>query len=827
LEPKLSHWKERATDWLRVIGGSPRNVTFKIHMKSRILSASLVLISAILSARAQPAQAPDFTKGDPIPANAKHDWNLGATGLRGWMFINQFVTCDARQIYVTAVDTKSPADGTFAVGDVILGVGGQLFSHDPRTEFGKALTHAESEAGGGNLTLTRWRAGKTEDVTLKLAVLGSYSATAPYDCEKSRNILALTSKTLADRIPATAERQDAIVRSINALALLASGDPAFLPLLKQEAEWAANYTTDGFHTWYYGYVMMFLGEYFMATGDSSVMPGLRRMALEAANGQSAVGSWGHRFARPDGRLTGYGMMNAPGIPLTISLVMARAAGLKDPEISRAIERSQFLLRFYTGKGSIPYGDHAAWTQTHEDNGKNGMAATLFNLTNEKDNAEFFSRMSLASHGSERDAGHTGNFFNILWATPGIALSGPHATGTWMNGFGSWYFDLARKHDGSFVHLGPPQPDNDAYHNWDATGLYLLAYAMPLRKIFLTGKRDSIIPQLDAQAAQSVFNDGLGWDNKNRHSFYDNLDDAELLTRLASWSPVVRERAAIALSRRQQVPLDRLLDMLESPNLEERYGVCQTLALLGGRAEPAVDALIACLAHPDMWLRVKAAEALAGIGQPAVKAVPKLLELMTREDRANDPRNMHQRYITVALFERRRGLLGRSLDGVDRNALYQAVRAGLRNQDGHSRSTIESVYDNLSYEEIKPLLPSIVDAVAVPAPSGEMFADGIRLAGCRLLSKHLVREGMPLIVQYTREQNPWASERRTPEIMQLLLAYGTHAKEFIPELEKIASYFDNDEPDFPRRLMTQKANTVRETIAAIRASTETPELKTAK
>ena len=67
--------------------------------------------------------------------------------------------------------------------------------------------------------------------------------------------------------------------------------------------------------------------------------GAKRLALEAAKGQSAVGSWGHGFARPDGRLGGYGMMNSPGVPLTISLVMARAAGVNDPEVARAIERS--------------------------------------------------------------------------------------------------------------------------------------------------------------------------------------------------------------------------------------------------------------------------------------------------------------------------------------------------------------------------------------------------------------------------------------------------------------------------------------------------------
>lgn len=105
---------------------------------------------------------------------------------------------------------------------------------------------------------------------------------------------------------------------------------------------------------------MFLAEYNIATGDASVMPGLRRLALEAARGQSAVGSWGHGFARPDGRLGGYGMMNSPGVPLTISLVMARAAGVDDPQVALAIQRRARLLRCYIGKGCIPYGDHAPW-----------------------------------------------------------------------------------------------------------------------------------------------------------------------------------------------------------------------------------------------------------------------------------------------------------------------------------------------------------------------------------------------------------------------------------------------------------------------------------
>jgi hypothetical protein len=796
------------------------------HLLQTITLAAFFLLPASLVAagRSRELKIPDFTRGDKIPEGAKHDWNLGATGLRGWIFCDQLVTSDARQIAVTQVEKGSPAEGVLAIGDVILGVGGKPFSHDPRTELGKALTLAESEAGQGQLTLTRWRAGSSEEVALKLPVLGTYSATAPFDCLKSKRILEEGCRALARRMddPSYARSLDAIPRSLNALALLASGDTHHLPLIRREVAWASQYESNDMATWYFGYVMLLLSEYQLATGDASFMPGLKRLALEAARGQSAVGSWGHKFARPDGRLYGYGMMNSPGVPLTISLVLARKAGVQDPAVDLAIERSARLMRFYIHKGAIPYGDHHPWIETHEDNGKCGMAAVLFNLIDESKGAEFFSRMSVASHGSERDCGHTGNFFNLLWAMPGIAQSGPNATGAWMAEFGGWYFDLARRWDHGYRHQGPPEPEHDSYEGWDATGSYLLAYAMPLKKLYLTGKVEGSVPRLDTTAAQSLVLDGRGWNNKDRNGFYDGLSIAQLMERLQSWSPIVRERAAMALGRRKDVPIAPLVEMQGSPNLDARYGASQALTFLRGRSTPAIEALGKSLLHEDLWLRIKAADALAAIGKPASNTVPQLLEIMARVDTAKDPRGMQQRYLAFALFNRE-GMLGRSLENVDRQALYKAVKAGLKNEDGRARSSMGSVYRHLSLDEIRPLLPAIHEAIMQPAPSGEMFADEIRLEGLRVLAKHHIEEGVAACVKYTREQNPWASELRTPEIMEVLLSYGTHAKVAIADLTRIANYFENEEPDFPKKLMRQKAKTVRETIAAIQASTHSPSL----
>jgi hypothetical protein len=783
------------------------------------------LTSAYSAADENRLHVPDLTQGDTVPARHKHDWNLGPVGLRGWMFCDQLVTTDARQIAITAVDSGSPAAGILSVGDVILGVGGRRFAYDPRTEFGLAVSAAETETEKGRLVLTRWRDGQIEDVTLTLPIAGTFSSTAPYDCDKSKWILRRGLQVLAERAaqPDYGQQTDAIPRALNALALLAGGEAAHLELVQREARWAADFATDDFRTWYYGYVMIFLSEYVLATNDQSVLPGLRRLALDSARGQSAVGSWGHTFAAPDGRLRGYGMMNSPGLPLTIGMVLARDAGVNDPEIARAIDLSSRLLRFYTGKGAVPYGDHAAWTETHEDNGKCGMAAVLFNSLGEARSADYFTRMALASHGSERDCGHTGNYFNLLWSLPAIAQAGPQATGAWMREFGGWYHDLARRHDGSFAHQGPPEPDHDSYHGWDATGAFLLGYALPLRKIRLTGRTPAVAETLSADAAQSIVADGRGWNNKDRRSCYEQLPDAELIRRLGSWSPIVRERAAMAISWRMQPPLSEVISLLDSDSLDARVGACHALEQLRGDGAPAVPQLRNLLQHEDLWLRIRAASALAAIGRPAAVALPELLDQIARDPAADDPRGMEQRFVAMAVFS---NLLPRleSLADIDGVRLQAAIARGLQNQDGRARGEISEIYRRLNYDQIQPLLPVVYAAIRTPAPSGEMFADSVRLNGLKILATHHITEGMQAATDYLRTQNPWASEHRTPEILQVLADYGASAQSLIPQLEETAAGFDRGEPDFPRNLSRQKARAVRETIAKIRAAKETPELK---
>jgi hypothetical protein len=799
-------------------------------MPSRLLipflSTALALFPSFSPAKDN-GPLPDLTSGGT--KDDSHDWNLGPTGACGWIWAGKLETTSARQILITKVDQGSPAYGVLEADDVILGVNGKPFASDARRAFGEAMGDAERTENKGALKLLRWRKGKTDPVTVTLKVMGSYSATAPYGCEKSARILDLGCKAIAEKLQTASdkERGNPIVRSLNAMALLASGKREYLPLVREEAKWAAAYSApaQAYHSWLYGYVNLFLAEYVLATHDAEVMPGLQRLTLAIAHGQSSVGSWGHHFAYPNGMLEGYGAMHQPGLPLTMSLVLARAAGVKDPALDLAIARSDRFIGFYIGKGCIPYGDHHPWMQTHDDNGKCAAGAVLFDFLGNAKGSEFFSRMTTASYGGERDTGHTGNFFNIFWALPGISRSGPQATGAWMHEF-AWYEDLARRWDGTFGYQGlpgiPVSAGDHQYRDWDCTGAYLLGYALPLKGLFLTGKKPSAAPQLTAVEAQRVIEDGRGWSPERKAFGYQSKTVEQIFAGLTNWSPVVRERSGEELARRDGNHVPRLLKMLEGKDANARLGAVQALASLGKSAAAAVPALQQTLWDDDLWLRIKTADALANIGEPAKSAVPDLLKVITTPS-ANDPRGMVQRYVAFCLFYpgnvlNVHGLVARSLDGVDKRLLYPAVEAILANEDGRARGAIVSVYDHLSFDDMRPILPAVYRAIVHPAPSGEMFADGIRVRGLELLAKYRIAEGIPLCVKLC-EPTRWGAGKRIEPCLKALESYGAAAKPELPKLRKLASSLSA-----PKANAADRLKFVMHAISTIEAATDTTPLQ---
>ncbi len=792
-------------------------------MKTSLLTLALAAILAApgpaFAADKNDATPPDFTKGDK-PGEA-HDWTLGPTGGRGWIHTANGHSRDARQILITAVAKDSPADGVLSAGDVIVGVEGTVFDGDARVLFAKAVTAAEAEKGA--LRLLRWSAGKVDAVELKLPVLGSYGATAPYACAKSKRIFELGCASLAKRMGDEknyTKRLDPIPRALNALALLASGNEDYLPLVKRETEWAAGFTTDGYLSWYYGYAMALVAEYTMATGDQSFVPGLKRLALETARGQSGVGTWGHRFAQPGGNLGGYGAMNAPGLPLTIGMVLAREAGVSEPDLDRAITKAASFLRWFVHKGAVPYGDHLPFP-AHEDNGKCSAAAVLFDLLGDREAATFFGKMATAAY-SERERGHTGNYFNILWAVQGVARGGPLATGAYLREQ-SWYYDLARAWDTSWRYQGSPvgEEENNNYTNWDCSGSHLLDLALPLKTLRLTGRKPFITPPLDAAQTAEVIAAGRDFAYRGDANLYEKRTTELLLAGLASWSPFVRKRSAAALGKRDGDFLPALLKMLAGKDRDARYGACEALGALGKRADAAAPQLRAALKDADPWVQWLAAEAIPALSPAERKAsVSDLLALTVRANPA-DPRRHAALAASLALFTHYpgtrapRSILEDSLEGVDRAQLYPALQSLLQHEDSIARGTAAKNYKNLTDADLVELLPDIVKSIERIAPSNEMFADGVRLAGLDLLSRLHIREGMALCVS-TIEPDRWGERNRSKDCLTYLQRYGTHAKPLLPKLHEIRTYLAT-----VKKVPAENMKRFDELLTAIESSTESP------
>jgi hypothetical protein len=385
---------------------------------------------------------------------------------------------------------------------------------------------------------------------------------------------------------------------------------------------------------------------------------------------------------------------------------------------------------------------------------------------------------------EREMGHTGNYFSYLWGALGAGRAGPAAASAFLNEM-RWYYDLARRWDGSFPYQGVNK--NDKYFKWDCTGAYLLGYLLPREKLHMIGMGRHKEADLTGPALAETIEAGRGFSVPEKGlTPYRKKSREALIKDLTSWSPAVRSRAAEVLGgEADEATIQTVIMLLSSTEANTRYGAC--LALGAMKAAQAVPALTDALKSRDVWLRIQATYALSAIGEPARQSAPNLLDLAVATD-PDDPREFTQRYLGYALFYPggamgRPGMFAKSIKDTDPQKLQAAIERLLENDDGRARGTIPSVYKQLTYDEIKPLLPAIYDSIRYQAPSGEMFASGVRLKGLELFARHRIQEGMALCI-HVMDIHKWGKHARIPACLDILETYGAAAKAVLPQLRDL-------------------------------------------
>lgn len=765
----------------------------------------------------------DLTK--TVKPGSTLDWRLGPMGANGWCFsrtTSEGGSSKARQIIITEIDQDGPADGKLQVGDVIIGVGKKVFAYDARKALAAAINEAEKEKNKGELTLlvrrpstdstsSRKATGEEVEVVVTLPVMGTYSPTAPFDCEKTDKII----DNAVEYMKANKDellKPDVWISYINGLGLLATGREDVMPLVKelahgsllQDGETLSIEKHVGMMCWAWSYKTLFLCEYYLRTKDEDVLPTIDEYATKIAMGQSGAGTWGHTYAAIEnvgalhGPLGGYGAINQQGLTLMIVLPLAEKCGIKNKEVKDAIKRGDDFFSYFIGKGTIPYGDHGAANEWFDDNGKSGSAAIFFDLMNNRKGTSFFSEMILASAPSGREAGHTGHFWSHLWGGIGAARGGEKALQVFMDVMNP-IFTLERQPDGRFVfqgNVGENGEKGDPKTKWDCTGARLLQLCVPRRVLYITGKETPKETHLTKQRIEEILRAGrLDCDRDAR----DKLDVDQILQLLQDPLPPTRSIGARTLAERNLNIVDKLIRLLESDNKYARYGAAEALCKAGFASKEAADKLISMMQeNQDALFRSYAIDALInrdeekGLLTVAKPAIPVLLK-MAVEHSPDDPRRVLQQRVALALFyngnaQPRRGLLFKyGLEGVDRELLIPALKEIMTNQNGGARSLTGWVYSKLTADEINKLWPDLYKASRYVAPSGAMFAAGIRTAGLNAMADYHVAEGLDLALWHIGNDRGHSSVR-VLEALEAIEKYGAHAKRILPELEELHAYW---------------------------------------
>jgi hypothetical protein len=304
----------------------------------------------------------------PDPASERHFGVIGTTGLKPRIYPGVVLK-------VEEMMPGSPSEGKFAKDEILTGINGTaLKGRDPFVVMGNALTKAEATDGRMVFDVTS-ADGKTQrKETVTIPVLGAYSKTWPLDCKKSKRIIDEAADFYADP---QKFKEGGIPGALGCLFLLSTGDDKYLPRVKAYFEaFPKDVKTIGDHTWDNGYNGIACGEYYLRTGDKSVLPIMQYYCDNAKERQMFGCGWTHWGRGIWPAYVAGGLMNPAGAQVLTTLLLGKECGVNVDE-QTLLNSLRFFYRF-AGHGTVPYGDHRGEGGLGS-NGKDGMIAAAMQI----------------------------------------------------------------------------------------------------------------------------------------------------------------------------------------------------------------------------------------------------------------------------------------------------------------------------------------------------------------------------------------------------------------------------------------------------------------
>jgi hypothetical protein len=446
---------------------------------SALLAHLLLAVPAVAQTPSQYYTKPQVYGNRPNPGNEYDLGPIGVTGIEARIYRGVTVTVEGTQ-------ESTPAHGKFDKGDTIVGVNGvPLKGKNPFVALGTALTEAEATDGVLTFDVTKGREGQLRDVALKIPVLGAYSKTFPLNCAKSKKIIQQAAEFYSgrDRL-----KEHTFLNGLACLFLLSTGDGAYAPRVK---EYLSQFLASdgrvkgiGEHTWHNGYNGVACAEYYLRTGDQSVLPLLQYYCNDARDRQAYGIGWGHwgRSVNPAYEAGG-GLMHCAGNQVLLTLLLGKMCGV-DVDDKTLLGALRHWYRF-AGHGAIPLADQRYW-HIFRSAGRDGATACVMHVASHaKGDVTIYKKakeyLAMSALTSWPDRAYNWEVYWHSLAGHFMLEYNPRMYHTTMQRF-RWRYDLGRQASGAFYgHVDHPslKPDH--------LGISLaLAYTAPLKTLCITG-----------------------------------------------------------------------------------------------------------------------------------------------------------------------------------------------------------------------------------------------------------------------------------------------------------------------------------------------------
>ncbi len=415
----------------------------------QFLLATTLLLPLMAQAEKTPAQIEAEKRAEEAKQLGPLPMDLGILGAAGNIQVKH------KEIVITAIQNAGLLSAAgLKLGDKVIGANGKEFEEltnepldggkGPQEGLGYAIQNCLKSKSP--LELSILRGSQMLKLKITIPALRPFSKTYPENCPRSDIMLDAFCQYLRDTAgPDVVWGHRWVTSTACGLCLLANGDKKDSSLLKKLAQRFcsefSDFKSQGFHSWNVVYTGTYLCEYYLATGDTSVLPTIKLICDDLVKRVNEKGRSGHGYE------VGYDGDGINIITTHILLVWSLAGKCGVPCDTAAFERAYKHCVFCQVEnggdaGAIGYGKGSnSWDAC----ARTGLFALAMGISGKDKDKGQFAATYIENCTKRVRENHTNCAMGFLWAPATLSMHKPKAYRSFMD-YWSWFYELCNRAD---------------------------------------------------------------------------------------------------------------------------------------------------------------------------------------------------------------------------------------------------------------------------------------------------------------------------------------------------------------------------------------------